>query len=165
MQGIYRGKEGGKAFAQTVDYRYNIRGWLTHINDPDVTSSEDLFAMRLMYEDNTNLYPTNTRPKYNGNVTFHGRNRFHISYNELNLPKIITPSNSTSDIRYTYTANGEKVAKTNLNGDSYFYAGRFVRKDAGSGLELEYILFDEGMVVYDDVTNNYTINLDLVKHM
>ncbi|MCB2196742.1 MAG: hypothetical protein KQH79_12840 [Bacteroidetes bacterium] len=39
-------------FLQTVDYNYNIRGWLTGINDPDEQGTDnDLFAMRLHYND------------------------------------------------------------------------------------------------------------------
>jgi hypothetical protein len=36
---------------QTVDYRYNIRGWLTQLNDAQLGSdSTDLFGMELSYE-------------------------------------------------------------------------------------------------------------------
>ncbi|MEO1054318.1 MAG: DUF6443 domain-containing protein [Bacteroidota bacterium] len=40
----------GQNFMQSVDYRYNIRGWMTHINDADLSSAEgDLFGMELYY--------------------------------------------------------------------------------------------------------------------
>jgi len=35
---------------QTIDYRYNVRGWLTHINDADRSDSDDLFGMELYYD-------------------------------------------------------------------------------------------------------------------
>ncbi len=41
---------GDGAFAQEVDYHYNVRGWLKSINDPDSLGS-DLFAESLGYED------------------------------------------------------------------------------------------------------------------
>ena len=38
--------------AQTIDYKYNIRGWLTQLNNPDVTSdAKRKFGMRLHYND------------------------------------------------------------------------------------------------------------------
>ncbi len=40
----------GGSFLQNIDYEYNIRGWLTQLNDPDNQGSDnDLFAMRLHY--------------------------------------------------------------------------------------------------------------------
>jgi len=39
-------------FLQTIDYLYNIRGWMTHINDPNEQGADkDLFAMRMYYKD------------------------------------------------------------------------------------------------------------------
>ena len=70
----------GTNFLQKVDYRYNIRGWLTQINDrgltngatieddesdPDTQADPDLFALELRY--NTPLQSTVT-PQYNGNI-------------------------------------------------------------------------------------------------
>ncbi len=48
---------------QTVDYSYNIRGWLTTINDVNNLSG-DLFAFDLQYND-----PTTGTPLYNGNIS------------------------------------------------------------------------------------------------
>lgn len=38
-------------FLQKVDYRYNIRGWLTHVNDAALSESSDLFGMELRYNE------------------------------------------------------------------------------------------------------------------
>ena len=74
----------GASFLQSIDYRYNIRGWLSNINDrklsnngsafngadpnADLLSEEpDLFGMELMYNNNLNL-PTST-PQFNGNIS------------------------------------------------------------------------------------------------
>ncbi|WP_040496285.1 DUF6443 domain-containing protein [Fulvivirga imtechensis] len=44
----------GSSYIQSIDYMYNIRGWLTHINDADLTSGEnDLFGMELVYNNAT----------------------------------------------------------------------------------------------------------------
>ena len=50
---------------QTVDYAYNIRGWLKTINE-GTTASNDLFGFKLNY--NTADH-TNTTPLYNGNIS------------------------------------------------------------------------------------------------
>ena len=39
-------------YLQDIDYTYNIRGWLTDINDPE-NQGNDLFALRLFYNDVT----------------------------------------------------------------------------------------------------------------
>lgn len=53
---------------QYSDYTYNIRGWLTQINDPDVAStSSKLFAMKLFYD--TDMTGTLTGvAQFNGNI-------------------------------------------------------------------------------------------------
>ncbi|MDJ1492871.1 DUF6443 domain-containing protein [Cytophagaceae bacterium DM2B3-1] len=53
---------------QIVDYRYNIRGWLTHINDAALSTTSgqpaDLFGMELSY----NQGVASTKRQYNGNI-------------------------------------------------------------------------------------------------
>ena len=50
------------SYLQSVDYRYNERGWLTSINGEELTGeSGDLFAMELEYN-------TGPNPQYNGNI-------------------------------------------------------------------------------------------------
>src|SRR5690606_35708161 len=65
------------SFAQQVDYRYNIRGWLTRINnseldetedhDPNETVNEDYFGMELSYE--TPFPETSAVAQFNGNIS------------------------------------------------------------------------------------------------
>jgi RHS repeat-associated protein len=50
---------------QQVDYTYNIRGWLTRLNDPYFPVKEDLFNMSLHYETGF----TAGYEQYNGNLT------------------------------------------------------------------------------------------------
>ncbi|MCB2380468.1 DUF6443 domain-containing protein [Hymenobacter sp. BT635] len=47
---------------QTVDYRYNIRGWLTQLNNPDQAQTDDLWSMSLHYDCGF------TTREYNGNI-------------------------------------------------------------------------------------------------
>ncbi|SET97010.1 DUF6443 domain-containing protein [Hymenobacter actinosclerus] len=63
-------------YLQSVDYRYNIRGWLTHINNRDLQSGVatnedsdaegDLFGFELKYD--TDLQTNSTTAHYNGNI-------------------------------------------------------------------------------------------------
>jgi RHS repeat-associated protein len=51
---------------QNIDYSYNIRGWLTGINNPDYPEASDLFSMQLKYNDTA----SNGEPaRYNGNIS------------------------------------------------------------------------------------------------
>ncbi len=64
-------RESGEDAWQSVDYQYNIRGWLTHINDavlsegPD-SEADDLFGMELYYTDGPDGFDV---PTYNGNIS------------------------------------------------------------------------------------------------
>ncbi|MEM7548391.1 MAG: fibronectin type III domain-containing protein [Bacteroidota bacterium] len=59
-----------KQLLQSVDYRYNIRGWLTSINNSDLAinpsnndDDNDLFGMELSYTDGIGT------PQFNGNIS------------------------------------------------------------------------------------------------
>jgi len=59
---------------QTVDYTYNIRGWMTKINDPE-NLVDDLFGYKINYNHREGLEMPNSdftnlkvQPKYNGNI-------------------------------------------------------------------------------------------------
>lgn len=61
-------KDGGANFEQSVDYRYNIRGWLERINDADLSDSEnDYFGMELAY--NNSLSGITSTAMFNGNIS------------------------------------------------------------------------------------------------
>ncbi|MBL0113093.1 MAG: hypothetical protein IPP42_20575 [Saprospiraceae bacterium] len=57
----------GTTPGQTIDYQYNIRKWLTQINDPDACNT-NLFGMRLGYT--TANASLNATAKYNGNIAW-----------------------------------------------------------------------------------------------
>lgn len=69
--------DNGTSFLQSVDLQYNIRGWLTHINNSalsddgsDGMAQTDLFGMELIYNQSTiNINGTNTTRQYNGNLS------------------------------------------------------------------------------------------------
>jgi len=60
---------------QSVDYSYNIRGWLQSINNPDNLANDgtrdvkpDLFAMKLLYNDTIGGLSQGDEKQYNGNI-------------------------------------------------------------------------------------------------
>ncbi len=68
---LYAGDTTGTmTFLQKVDNQYNIRGWLTKINDPSLSTENDLFGMQLCYESTAALGSLNnsTTGYYNGNL-------------------------------------------------------------------------------------------------
>ncbi|HEX8657541.1 MAG TPA: DUF6443 domain-containing protein [Hymenobacter sp.] len=56
---------GTGRLAQQVEYSYNIRGWLTGLNNPYAPKATDLFSLSLHYERGF----TPTYEQYNGNLT------------------------------------------------------------------------------------------------
>ncbi len=58
-----------KGMLQEMDFEYNIRGWLTAVNDPDNLES-DFFAMELGYNDSTLVSSSlGARSFYGGNIS------------------------------------------------------------------------------------------------
>ena len=61
---------GDRSFLQKIDYTYNIRGWATKINDPSLSSDNDLFGLQLCYESTSALEGMSGSPGYyNGNIS------------------------------------------------------------------------------------------------
>jgi RHS repeat-associated protein len=68
--------DNGLTFLQSNDYRYNIRGWPTHINNGALTNdgsvnddSNDLFGMELKYNTSVMVNGVATTAQYNGNIS------------------------------------------------------------------------------------------------
>ena len=58
----------GSSFAQSIDYGYNIRGWLTNINDAGLDGGDgDYFGMELFY--NTTVSDLSNTSLLNGNIS------------------------------------------------------------------------------------------------
>jgi RHS repeat-associated protein len=106
---------------QTVDYAYNIRGWLKNINE-DAVNDNDLFNFTLRYND-----PLAGTPLYNGNISqasWHTVNddsnvkTYSYSYDPLN--RITDAIDDTADNKYSltnieYDKNGN-IQKLKRNG-------------------------------------------------
>ena len=102
---------------QKVDYNYNVRGWLTNIND-DVSNDNDLFNFSIQYND-----PSVELSKrlYNGNIAQtswqtqnvdNTRKTYNYAYDALNRITGATMPNTTNynlgfvNIPITYDKNG-----------------------------------------------------------
>ncbi|WP_139420305.1 DUF6443 domain-containing protein [Chryseobacterium mulctrae] len=105
---------------QTVDYKYNIRGWMTQINNPADLSGGDLFGYEIKY---TNpVYSSLTTGRFNGNIVeIDWKNafdnvlkRYDYTYDGLNRlkkglyaePDTVNPQNGNADEYLTYDLNG-----------------------------------------------------------
>jgi RHS repeat-associated protein len=65
--------DDGATFKQSVDYRYNIRGWLSSVNNSSLSNdgitnddTNDLFGIEFGYN---NSIGTGNSPQYNGNIS------------------------------------------------------------------------------------------------
>ena len=103
---------------QQIDYAYNIRGWLTSINNPD-NMGTDLFAYRLKYTNPAN--PSLAKSRYNGNIAetdwrYKGGSlqRYGYQYDMLNRllagnyqePESTNPENGNNNEYLRYDLNG-----------------------------------------------------------
>lgn len=123
-------EDNGTTFKQSVDYRYNIRGWMTKINDSDVSSLgsgetlPDYFGMELAYTNS--LSNISSTAAYNGNIsalkwsigTVNASNLQGNHYNYDPLNRLYTTShyksglagfindNSNLETNFSYDLNG-----------------------------------------------------------
>ncbi|WP_312994880.1 RHS repeat-associated core domain-containing protein, partial [Chryseobacterium flavum] len=102
---------------QQIDYKYNIRGWMTKINDP-VNLNGKLFGYEIRYHNPIN--PTNAAGRYNGNIAEIDWNsssdpllkRYNFEYDSLNRLKNafykepVTGNSGNFDEYLTYDLNG-----------------------------------------------------------
>lgn len=104
---------------QSIDYTYNIRGWMTKINNPADLNGK-LFGYEMRY---TNpIFTNNSTGKYNGNIAEIDWNnssenvlkRYSYQYDNLNRlkngfyaePNMGNPQNGNFDEYLTYDLNG-----------------------------------------------------------
>lgn len=92
---------------QTIDYTYNIRGWLKSINNPS-SLGNDLFAFKIGYDNlyNGNISSTQWKSTSDNNIS-----KYEYQYDELNRLTNSVSSNGSSINNYnegniTYDKNG-----------------------------------------------------------
>ncbi|MDQ0068188.1 DUF6443 domain-containing protein [Chryseobacterium lathyri] len=115
-------KVGGTTIAsplQTIDYQYNIRGWMTNINNPQ-SLGNDLFGYKLKYQIPESLSST---AKFNGNISetdWKTANdgilrRYSYQYDKLNRLVAAKYQKPNSDVIETNAYN--ESATYDLNGN------------------------------------------------
>ncbi len=146
---------------QTIDYKYNIRGWLTHINNPVAPTPDDLFNFEIKYDKPT----AGGTALYNGNISqTHWRTanqdnnvkQYNYSYDALNRLKtadfrnpVAPQDNKSYSEKLQYDKNGN-ITFLHRSGDvaqnptlewmdymTYTYNGNQLQRisDAGHNLE------------------------------
>lgn len=91
---------------QDINYKYNIRGWLTSVNNPDniTTMGTDVFGYRIRYNEpikglqtpNVNFSNLQVKPKYNGNIA-------EVEWNSVNAT---AAQPRTAPYRFGYVYDG-----------------------------------------------------------
>ncbi len=128
---------------QTIDYTYNVRGWLKQINNPHEALGDDLFAFGINYNEPTN----STQALYNGNIsqTFWKtandgiKRRYDYAYDALNRITAgvhISGKYNLTNVKYDKNGNILNLTRTGWqNGVSYANMDRLTYQyDAGNQL-------------------------------
>ncbi|MEP2510418.1 MAG: RHS repeat-associated core domain-containing protein, partial [Reichenbachiella sp.] len=101
-------KESAGQYSQEIDYEYNIRGWLTKINDPVAPDASDYFNMQLKYDD---------AGQYNGNIgATNWKNPFEAAVNSYNYS--YDPVNRIKSADYSSTVGAADFDVNNISYDA-----------------------------------------------
>ncbi|SNS33960.1 RHS repeat protein, partial [Dokdonia pacifica] len=139
---------------QKVDYAYNVRGWLTDINDINDNSTErDLFNFHLNYDSKEGMTATGSiTPLYNGNIS-------QTMWNTANT------DNQTRAYGYAYDDLNRINAGFSRNGvnyndvDSYSLINVSYDKNGNiGGLERLGYISSSSSGIMDDLTYTYNGN-------
>lgn len=134
---------------QKIDYEYNIRGWLTGINNTDLANEGDLFGMELMYEAPEGLGDLPVKASFNGNISAikwqHAgqpdKKAYSYSYDGLNRL-------TEADYGEGATTITDMASKYNVFGITYDYSGNILTLNRhGNGMlidELKYSYKNNG---------------------
>lgn len=126
----------GAAALQKVDYKYNVRGWMTDINNvttlADGSAPLDLFAFKILYTHVADDINGAVEPLYNGNIaetywrtssdnmvrkygyTYDHQNRLLDAYYQR--PGTTVPRSDSYSAHYSYDRNGN-ILTLNRNGE------------------------------------------------
>ncbi len=78
----------GTSFLQSIDYRYNLQGLMTHLNDVDLSDGEnDVFGMEYYYETSVSINNESTQPRFDGMVNAIAWNADNVIGGESNFTK------------------------------------------------------------------------------
>ena len=183
-------EDGGSNYLQEVDYKYNIRGWLTKINDADLSNNKDLFGMELVYNNPvTNIDPT-IEENHNGNITgmywntngtFKKKRGYGFKYDDINrLTNAYYGDNSgwtnglydVQGITYDLNGNIESISRNagaengEIDNLDYVYNGNKLVAVGDNAVGNDYLGFDDrnpgatGTEYMYDANGNMKTNLN-----
>ena len=178
----------GGTFAQSIDYTYNVRGWLTSIDSADLSTSPDgdLFGMELFYDvqdgslNNSQLYNGNISSMKWSNYDAKGgainERAYNFSYDKLNRLKTASHyQDNTSTNKYgvqglDYDLNGNieglqrRAQSTTAFMDdlSYAYVGNQLRSVSDAATDTTGF-YDGFTANVDTADYEYDANGNMVK--
>jgi RHS repeat-associated protein len=141
---------------QSVDYRYNIRGWLTTINGANIKSptnpnnddNTDFFGMELLYE-NTSADLGNSA-QFNGNISatkwssnlgFGTKNQLGYSYQYDPLNRLLSSSYKEATAGVWSTPTNNKFSETGFSYDLNGNIRALTRNDARTGTVMDQLTY------------------------
>lgn len=166
----------GTALLQCVDYQYNIRGWLTQINDPaNVSDAGDLFGMQLFYNtiddnlDNTEMFNgnisgviwQNTPALSTSSNPIGGQKGYKYTYDKLNR---LTSGDFSEILNGAWYKNGkysESIQNYDLNGNIKQltrYGLRAPNNTLNTIDQLFYTYDGNKLIAVDDAVSTYSGN-------
>lgn len=178
--------DNGTTFEQSLDFTYNIRGWLTSLNDAALTdveteSEKDLWGMELGYDQS--LTGLTTTKAYNGNISgvkwssgqglgTQDQKGYAYSYDKMNRFKSAqhyskestwasTDAFSVNNLSYDKNGNIESLTRKHLDGTTlddltYTYEGNQLKSVADIAVDLG---FKDGNTSGDDYLYDANGNL------
>jgi len=155
-------EDSGSTFLQSLDYRYNIRGSLTSLNNSSLSNdgvlnndSNDIFGMELLYNNPLTINGNNTTPLYNGNINA-------IKWKSTNL--VDAPKEKAFGFTYDFlnrisTSGYASNNAGNFNGDAGAYNSSYSYDRNGNiqGLTRYGILGGNTQLI-DNLSYNYSAN-------
>jgi RHS repeat-associated protein len=177
--------DNGASFKQSVDYRYNIRGWLTSMNDASLANNGttnddtgDLFGMNLGYNNdlgigNTALFNGNisgitwsnslglSTTKQNAYVyTYDAMNRIQSSSFKEKAVSWTSPTNAAlAETGYQYDLNGNITALQRNDRRASGWMDNLVYNYTGSGNQLKNVK-DNGDAAAGFIDGNPSTTVD-----
>ncbi len=137
----------GASFLQKVDYTYNIRGWLTNINNVADTADEvtDLFAFKINYNTREQSIP-GVENLYNGNISetywrteSDGFTRMYgYQYDDLN--RLL--KGNYRKLGYSVTGNYDETLSYDKHGNiTSLQRNGFADADFGTSVEIDNLVY------------------------
>ncbi len=136
---------GTNSYTQKIDYEYNMRGWLTKINDGSNLSGNDKFGMELKYD---------TAGQFNGNIgTMSWKSQGGINTNEQTFNYTYDPLNRLKKADYISPGRTGNYSVGGANGIQYDANGNIKQLSRYQEVGGQAKLIDQLTYAYGDKGN------------